>query len=80
MNERYVEYLQDRLAQKHLGFWLGFETGSMDPSVRPLPYPDSRFEAFKVDSSKFTEHAKPRLVVKAKDEEKGPRADPPSYG
>ena len=50
----------------------------MDPAVRPLPHPDSLFEAFKVDSSKYSEHAKCRPVEESEDEEEEVEADPSS--
>ena len=78
VNQRYEEFMRDRLAQKCLGFQLGFETGSMDSSIRPLPHPDSLFEAFKVDPSKFSEHAKPRLDAKSEDMDEDLEADPSS--
>ena len=56
----YAEFLHDRLMQKCLGFRLEFRTRSMDPTVRLLPHLDSLFEAFKVDASKYSEHAKPQ--------------------
>ena len=64
MNQRYEEFKHDCLAQKCLSFRLGIEIGNMDPSLSPLPHPDSLFEVFKVDPTKFAEQAKPRLVSK----------------
>ena len=51
---------------------------SIDPVVRPLPYSNSLFKTFKVDSSKFSEQAKPWLVVEFEDEKEELEADPSS--
>ena len=50
----------------------------MDPAVHLLPHSDSLFESFKMDSSKYTKHAKPRLAKESEDEEEEVEADPPS--
>ena len=64
--------------QKCLGFRLGFETGSIDPAVRPLSHSDSLFEAFKVDVSQYTKHTKPRPIKEFEHEGEEVDADPPS--